>query len=168
MLSIFDVTNWAAQTDYNLYDIYRYNGFYYYAIKKHNSGIAFNANYSDGTITYSGKTKPYFFWKCSYNLESPIKPTVKISQFGDGYRQITPDGINNTLLTFNLTFDKRTDAETRAILHFLYNRKGSESFVYFPPFPYNTNKLFKCEQYTHTTVFSNNHTITCVLNESPL
>lgn len=165
-LSIYNAaSDWERNTPYNLYDIYLYGGKYYYAISKHNSGGIFNPNYSDGITSYNGKVKPYFFWKPSYNSNVSIKPVIKKNQFGDGYSQSSPDGINNILLPFSLTFDKRTDAEARAILHFLHLRKGSESFVFVPPFPYNTNKLFKCEQLEHSQIFANNHTVNAIFNE---
>lgn len=165
-LSIYTITDWSPNTSYNVNDIFLYQGNYYYSIVKHNSGASFNTGYSNGITTFNGQSKPYFFWKPSYNPDISIQPNVKKVQFGDGYDQSSPDGINNILLPLNLTFDKRTDNEARAILHFLYARKGAESFVFTPPFPYNMNKLFKCGQWRHNHIFANNHTITVVFNEA--
>lgn len=163
--SIYDVSNWAQNTNYDLYDIYKYNNQYYYAIAKHNSGIVFNSQFSDGIITYNNLSKPYFFFTPAYNNNDNIKPFIKKVQFGDGYSQSNPDGINNILLSLNLTFDKRSNSEARAILHFLHTRKGTESFVFTPPFPYNSNKLFKCEQWDHSQKFANHHIINVLFTE---
>jgi phage-related protein len=165
-LSIYDVGNWTAQTTYNKYDVYRYNGFYYTSIQKHNSGSTFNPDYSDGVISYNGVNKPYFFFKPSYNVNINIKPNIKVVQFGDGFRQISPNGLNSILLPIDLTFDKRTDAEARAILHFLTEKGGSKSFIFIPPFPYNVSKIFTCEEFNHVQVFANNHTIQAKFIES--
>lgn len=165
-LSIYDVSNWYERTVYDQNDIYRHGNLYYYAKVKHNSSTFFDPDLSDGNISYNGSTKPYFFWIPSYNSNINIRPALKKIQFGDGYSQSIPDGINNILLPFSLIFDKRTDMEARAILHFLNTRKGNESFVFTPPFPFNTNKLFRCEEFNHTQVFANNHTVNAVFSES--
>lgn len=168
LLSIYDTFTWAPNTNYNLYDIYKYNNLWYYANQKHNSGISFNSIYSDGITTYNNLTLPYFFWKPSYDSDENIKPSIKKAQFGEGYAQSTPDGINNILLPFNLLFDKRTDAETRAIIHFLNDKKGTTTFAMIPPFPFNVLKLFKCEQWSHRQIFANHHTISAIFTETPI
>ena len=165
-LSLYDVGNWQKNTTYNIYDIYRYNGFYYTAIVKHNSGNVFNADYSDGVISYNGISRPYFFFLPSYSSNVDIKPLVKETRFGDSYSQRAPDGVSSILLAFNVIFDKRNDAQTRAILHFLHQRKSTESFVWIPPFPYNSQKLFTCPSWKHTTIFQANHSIDCQFIES--
>jgi phage-related protein len=167
-LSIYQILNWQQNTSYNLYDIYIYNNLYYYANRNHNSGYSFNSNYSNGVLSFNGINKPNFFWKPSYNSNISVKPMIRKTQFGDGYSQVTPDGINNILLPFNLIFDKRSDAHARSIIHFLTVRKGAESFVYSPPFPFNINKLFRCEEFTHTAVFSDNNTVTATFIETPV
>src|SRR6266496_2102532 len=132
--SIYSIPDWSINTNYSKNDIYKYNNLYYYAISNHNSGSVFDINFSNGIIMYNGSNKPYFFFTPSYNSNTDIKPSVKEVKFGDGFTQRSPDGINNVLLGFNLTFDKRTDAETRAILHFLTTRAGHQSFVFVAPF----------------------------------
>ena len=169
MLSIYDVFNWEAGKSYSLYDIYEYpsdSNTFYYSNQNHNSGGSFNTDFSDGVAILNGKTKPNFFWVPSYNSNINIKPTIKKAQFSDSYSQVTPDGINNILLPFNLTFDKRSDAEARAILHFLNTRKGTESFIMTPPFPYNIAKLFRCEEWNHSQLFADNHTINAIFIET--
>lgn len=167
-LYYYNTQNWAQNTQYSMYDIYKYQNLFYYATANHNSGDTFNTSYSDGIISYNGANKPYFFFTPSYNSELNIQPTIKKVQFGDGYAQRTPENINSVLLPFNLSFDRRTDSEARAILHFLNTRKGSESFVFIPPFPFNTQKLFVCENWTHSQVFVDNHTIRCGFTEVPV
>jgi len=167
-LSIYTVTDWQENTNYNLYDIYRYNNLYYYAIARHNSGSTFDSTYSDGIVSFNGVNKPNFFFIPGYNGELNVRPTVRKVQFGDGYAQRVPENINGILLPFNLTFDKRTDSEARAILHFLDSRKGHESFVFTPPFPFNVQKLFVAEEWKHAQQFADNHTITVTLQETPV
>lgn len=168
MANIYDISNWNTNINYNIEDIVFYNGFYYYATTKHNSGFSFDDSMWDGVINFNGTNKPFFLWKPSYNSEVPIKPAIKKIQFGDGYSQANPDGINNILLTLNLTFDLRTEAQARAILHFLNQRAGYQSFVFTPLPPYAQNKLFRCEDFSSSYVFKDNFTIRAVFNETPI
>lgn len=167
MLSIYNIENWGQNKNYNIYDIYRYNNLYYYSIQKHNSGLSFDSQFSDGVIEYNGSLRPFFFFKPSYNSDIELRPSVKKAQFSDGYTQRTIEGVNSTLLPFNLLFEKRSDAEARAILHFLESRKGM-SFLFIPPFPWNITKIFCCESFRHVQVFANNHTISVQFFESPV
>lgn len=165
MQSIYSVSNWAQNNNYIINDIVYYNGEYYYCIIPHNSSLVFTDLYWGGIINYNGVNRPEFIWRPSYNTEVPIKPRVKNIQLGDGYRQISDDGISNILLTLNLTFDLRAESEARAILHFLNNMRGSRSFIFNPPPPYNQNKIFICQDFSSSYVFSDNFTIRAVFEE---
>ena len=158
-LSLYSIPTWASDTTYEINDVYKYGTLYYYATSRHQSSSTFSSEFSDGITTFNGKTKAKFFWSPSYNSPLQIRPNVKVVQFDDGYSSSAPQGINNILLPFNLTFDKRDDNETRAILHFLNQRKGAESFVFTAPFPYNIAKLYVCRNWDFITVFVNNHTV---------
>lgn len=167
-LNIYNIPDWAANTNYNIDDIVYYNGYYYYCVVSHNSGNEFSSEYWSGTINYNGTTKPYFLWIPSYNSEAPIRPSVKEVKLGDGYTQRSPDGINNVLLNFNLLFDLRSESQTNAILHFLHTRAGAESFVFSSFFPYNQNKLYICSEWTTPIIFKDNYSIRCVFQETPV
>lgn len=165
-LSIYEIENWRTDTNYDIFDIYKYQNLFYYAVQKHNSGITFNPEFSDGIIEYNGVNRPYFFFRPSYNSNIELSPSIKKVQFADGYAQRSIDGINNTLLPINLAFDKRTDVEARAIIHFLEARKGL-SFIFTPPFPWNIDKIFVCESFNHTQLFANHHIINAKFVETP-
>ena len=169
-LSIYEIENWRAGQNYNIYDIYRYpenSNTYYYSKQKHNSGLTFDSQFSDGIIEYNGISRPHFFFIPSYNSNIEVRPAIKKIQFGDGFSQRSIDGVNSILLPFSLTFDKRTDAEARAILHFLEMRKGL-SFILTPPFPWNIKKVFVCESFRHSQIFANNHSISAEFIETPV
>lgn len=166
--SIYNVQDWSINTNYQINDIVFYNNNYYYCIADHNSALAFSDIYWSGVINYNGKVKPYFFWKPSYNSSVIPKPRVKTVQFGDGYRMTSDDGINNVLLTLELIFDLRAESQARAILHFLNNMRGSKSFVFTPPNPYNQNKLFLCQDFPSEYLFIDNFTIKCTFEEVPV
>lgn len=54
------------------------------------------------------------------------------SQFGDGYRQVTGDGINNRTQSWPLEF-KGTKDYIQAIKTFLDNHQGVKPFYWTPP-----------------------------------
>jgi phage-related protein len=159
--SIFSIQVHDPNQSYNIYDIVRVGGqeTYYYALQNVPVGKSLVDPWWGGVLTYQAATRPHFVWKASYNSTINNTPRTKFTQFGDGYEQRYPDGIHNTLLSFDLTFEFRTNAEAAAISHFLYTRKGVESFFYTPPSPYNAIKIFICKEFTHTPVFFNNNLI---------
>ena len=121
--------------------------------------------YWGGNITFDNKTIPHFFWIPNYSPSVSTDPTVRTIKFGDGYEQRTPDGINTRLLKVSLVFDKRNEAETTAISHFLHQRGGSEAFAYLPPSPYSSMKKFVCRSWDVTMNFENNYSIKVELEE---
>ncbi|SRR3990167_3462071 len=164
-ISIFDRNEFAAGT-YRLNDYVLNGQYYYYCIIPHVSTSTFDSSKWGGTITFNG-TKPNFIWKPGYNANTDLSPKVKNIVMGDGYSQRLPDGINNTLLKFNLTFGGRDLDETTAILHFLKQRQGSESFVFTPYAPFGRQSLFNCQNYSAEFVFVNNYNIQAQFNEVP-
>jgi phage-related protein len=170
MASIYSTSTWSSGTTYNTYDIVKYGNYYYYSKVANNLNNipSENSSFWGGTKVYNGVIKPHFIYVPSYNHSINIEPNVKIMQYGDGYEQSIPDGINNTLLKIELTFDLRNKAESQAINHFLEKRKGAESFVFTPSEPYNLEKLFKCRGWTSTYVFYDNYTIRCRFDEVPV
>ena len=108
-----------------------------------------------------------FFWKASIGLN--ISQSVRVSDltFGNGYHQIHRDGINESLLKFDLEFNNRSDEEAYAILHFLEQHCGYIPFVYSPPAPYETRQNFICESWSHTYNYKNNHSIKAKFEQFP-
>lgn len=74
----------------------------------------------------------------------PIAPSTKSNEtvnfrllrneFGEGYEQVTKDGLNSVRRAFSLTFEVLTDAEVDDIMEFFITTlDGSESFTYTVP-----------------------------------
>ena len=74
--------------------------------------------------------------------------------FGDGYYNIANKSENSLKVSFNLSFDKRSDKETRALVHLMedsFNKgekpSGSYTGIYYTPFaPYNEEHEFYIEE----------------------
>ena len=169
--SIYNILNWEDQDrTYQFHDIVYYSGQYYYCIVPHTSDTLspFDTTKWGGTITNNGEVKPHFIWKSSNNSDNPFEPRVRVLKFGDGYEQRAQDGINNNLLMFNFNFDNRNTDEATAILHFLNQRSGQESFVFTPPKPLNASKRFVCRTWNNRFIFKGNYSISAKFEEVPI
>jgi phage-related protein len=179
MASIYDtVLTWNGATTYSKYNIVLgSNSKYYYSIV--NSNLNENpitpSNLQvewDGYILLNGNLIPNFFWKPSYNSKIENKPRIRYNQFGNGYQQRIPDGLNTSLVEFNVGFENRSELETVSILHFLQQRNGQESFIYNIPTIFskslnNLNTRFICPDWTSSYVSYNNYNIECKFVEVP-
>lgn len=79
--------------------------------------------------------------------ENPSSNVTKI-QFGDGYMQRQTKGMNPISVTWNLTFNSRTDTEANAIIAFLEARYGVTAFTWTPPG--QTQKKWICSSWPRT------------------
>lgn len=182
MASIYDtVPTWNAGSTYNKYDIVLgSDGKYYYSSIDSNTGAGNNpVNPSnlqldwDGYISLNGVLYPNFWWKPSYNAKINNKPRLKINQFGNGYQQRIPDGLNSSLIEFSLIFENRNEKETVSILHFLQQRNGQESFIYNLPTIYSKstsslNTRFICLEWSPNYISYNNYSIEAIFSEVPV
>jgi phage-related protein len=167
MISIYSTDDWNIANVYTRHDAVRFNNLIYYATKDIVANTAFSTSNFGGILTVGTETRPQFIWDPSYNANTNHNPKIKINQFGDGYDQRVPDGINNILMDVDYSFEGRTLQEVSAILHFLYNRGGTELFFFTPPPPYSTRKRFICKTWTHAEIFADNHVIRAKFEERP-
>lgn len=80
------------------------------------------------------------------------KPQIKIreAEFGDGYSQPTPDGINHIRRTVSLKWDGLTYAQMKAINDFFVQQKGTIPF-YYKPFGEEAPVKWTCQEWTRNT-----------------
>jgi phage-related protein len=69
------------------------------------------------------------------------------AEFGDGYSQPTPDGINHRRRSLGLSWDVLDDDQADEISEFLTERGGTEPFYYTPPRESAPTK-WVCEEFT--------------------
>lgn len=170
--NIYNIDSWASSTNYYKHKIITTNNLYYYASLDHTSSSSFSTDLSNGKwngyITHNNENKPYFTWSPSYRHTTESQPKIKKIQFGDSYTQRVNDGINNILPSINLTFDNISIEECSAILHFLEQRAGTESFVFIPPQPRNIIGRYICEEWNDIRNFYNNYTISAKFDRTPV
>jgi len=174
-LSLYNVPAYNPSSTYYKNDVILLGNIYYYSLLDNNTSNTPSVNSVawGGYRSYGSLVKPDFFWAASYaNTDLRLKPNIEVIKFGDGYEQRMENGINSNALKFNLNFEGRDKAETRAIAHFLHKRKSKQGFFYNPPFPYNFDasqaypKRFVCEEWTITYNFYNNYSVSAVFLET--
>lgn len=147
---------------------------YYYNLTGSNTGTAPESDTTNwgGFTTVNNKEVPFFLWKPSYNISTRHNPAVTTVKFGNGYEQRNQDGLFSGLISMEVTFEKRTEQEARAIVHFLKSRKAVESFaVKSLPNLYSDNtsdgwrKRFVCPSFTSNFTFYNNYSITATFRQ---
>lgn len=134
-------------------------------VRKNDSWSRENGYFSDQNTQYWTKE---FFWKPSIGLNISQEPRVKEISLSSKYTQIYNDGINESLLNLDLSFNNRTDEEAYAILHFLESHLGYRPFLFSPPAPYETPQNFICQGWSHTYNYKNNHSIKAKFEQFPL
>lgn len=169
MASIYNISTWSNLTTYENNAIVIYAGLYFYSLTNSNLGNAPSTTSSSwgGHSTLTGITKPSFIWTPSYNFSVDTEPLVRSIRFGEGYEQRLKEGINNSLIKIDFSFEKRSLKESTAIIHFFSERDGAESFIFSVPEPYNVRKLFVVRSWNLTQTFVNNYSIKANFEEVP-
>lgn len=94
-----------------------------------------------------------FDWAESAGSGVDFKPRVAKTQFGDGYVERAPDGLNPMPETWALQFNDISDEAGTEIIAFLQARftgpAGQEAFDWTPLWS-NTPIRVTCEQFTRT------------------
>ena len=77
------------------------------------------------------------------------KPTVNLweAEFGDGYSQPTPKGLNHIRRTVSLSWNALVYEDMRAIVDFFEARGGNEPFL-FKPYGEPTARKWTCKEWT--------------------
>lgn len=100
--------------------------------------------------------------------DAPMAETSKVNlfeaEFGDGYTQATPNGLNHIRRTFSAKWTALYDDEAQAIIDFMVAHKGTESFWYTVP---RVGRLkFTCKNWSRTLNELGSADVTAELVES--
>jgi len=104
-----------------------------------------------------------FTYVPSFEATESSKPRVRKFQAGDGYEQRIRFGLHTDPKEWTLTFAERSDTERDAILAFLEERAGAESFDWIPP--RGTAGKYVCEEWQVTMRNYNFNTIQATFRE---
>ncbi len=83
----------------------------------------------------------------SYGTNFQITSREKRTQFGDGYGQRAPDGINTEVISFTAVFERRSLLVATNLIKFFrgvtpFDRQPHEYFYFLVPEPINTEMKF--------------------------
>ena len=91
------------------------------------------------------------------------KVRVKSFAYGDGYSQESPEGINNVVETWNLSFTGRSQATIMAVEDFLISNKGYP-FTWVNPL--GRTFRYKCKEWDANYEVSTSCSLTCTFDQS--
>lgn len=98
-----------------------------------------------------------FTWRVESNIGTKIDYRVVETQFGDGYAQISSDGINTKNESYTITVHGKK-SQALEIMAFFDRHKGSKSFFWTPPL--GELNLFTCKDPTPSDKGGGLYTIT--------
>lgn len=95
--------------------------------------------------------------------------TIKIkkleAEFGDGYSQAIPDGLNNLRREISLDWDLLTPTQSSQIITFFRARKGCEPF-YWTPSDETTPLKWVCDEWTERRIDGGMRSISAKFKQS--
>lgn len=106
-----------------------------------------------------------FDWIPDQGASFELAPRVNRTQFGDGYSQRVPDGLNSVMETWNLAFTLRTKAEVGAIDAFLRTQKGATAFDWTSPA--GTVGKFVCVRWSASYLHDLDSSLTATFEQVP-
>lgn len=111
-------------------------------------------------------TLPVFTPPVSPTAGLQDKPEIKLrkADFGDGYTQPTPDGLNHIRSVVTLEFGLLEPAEKEAIVNFLQARGGSEPFTYTIPGSASATR-FTCNDWQVTALGASLFNVSATLRQ---
>lgn len=89
-----------------------------------------------------------FIWAPSEAPTKSREPKLRRAQFGDGYSQTSPQGLNHMAENWELSFEGLTDFDANAIDAYLTSAGGYLPFYWRNPD--NQRKRYICETWSRT------------------
>lgn len=128
---------------------------------------------------YKGSTIPFrcFNFRPSNFVPIQNSPKYKDSNITDFYKKFNKYGFNANLTSLQVAFSGRSNIEAKRILLFLESHLGYKKFCFHPQGQYGGNiesnsppnkrnlSFFYCPEWSHTTAYLNNHSITATFIE---
>lgn len=161
-----NLNDYRADKEYSQYDYVfisdggNRNGFYYFSGENKSTGIS---PLSSGQDVWTQN----FFFKPDLVQELSFESKLYKNDLGDFYLY-QKEGINPNFFDFSLTFSNRKDKECKALLHFLELKNGIDVFKYDMHTFFTGTRNFYCPEWSHSSNFVDNNTITAKFIESKL
>ena len=125
-----------------------------------------------GLTTYTGSFENFtrtFFFEPDQQIETSFDQSSEVLKLkGSKSSKNTLSNNKNLLKSLTLNFTNRTQKETQCILHFLESHLGYKTFFYnFNNSLITKNKIFICENWSHTFNYKDSNNITATFKEIP-
>jgi len=162
---ISNISTWSTSSNYQVNDIVYKTGNadpranFYYCVSDHISSVA---NQPSDTGIYWTQS---FMWQPNFATEIRQKDGNSSESFANGLLNRQKIDKNSNKLNFKLEFNKRSDKETRSILHFLENRMGHKKFKFTVSGIYRSKKYFTAEDWEHEFVYQDVNNVSIYMNE---
>lgn len=162
-----DIVFFSGYTDAGTEYFPNVTGHYYYTGTS--AQEASSANYP--SINGSNWTQKLFF-QPSYGASVSYENQTYNATYGDGYYNTANKSENSLKVKFNLPFNKRSNKETRALIHLLedsFNKgekpSGAYTGIYYTPFaPYNAEHEFYIEDFDTNFEYPNVNSVSTILH----
>lgn len=106
-----------------------------------------------------------FTWLPDKGATCTREPRVLSVKFGDTYEERRPDGINNDMRVWNVSFSARILTEVQAIDEFLGAAGGVTAFTWTDPKGFTG--LFICRKWSGPIAEQGNNAITATFEQVP-
>ena len=95
----------------------------------------------------------------SVGSDRTVTPDVRVLNFGDGYQQRVPNGLNHMRQVWNLQWSRLTYDQANEIEDFFKARGGHESFTWTPP-KESVGLKFRCTNWSRKPLVDGGDQIT--------
>jgi len=106
---------------------------------------------------------PIFTNQSDTDTTGEITFSVLRAKFGDGYEQVSANGINNKKQNWPLSFT-RPQLEANQIMSFLDERAGGKSFLWTPPL--GVQGVYRCVKYNLKAMDLLNFVVTATFEQA--
>lgn len=90
-----------------------------------------------------------FDWCVRANASAQVEHRIRSAKFGDGYAQISSDGLNERGEAWDVSLTVNEDV-AREVRRFLDRHKGAQAFTWTPPL--GSASLWRCQKYQITAL----------------
>lgn len=152
----YDISSYSSTKVYDRYDVVKVaNGnseYYFVSTRDSNKGNLDTTNFTSGVWWKRFDDFNNDFsdvWEPTYATAADVEPRVINSALDDGATLLARDGINTTILRFNLAFQDVTDKEAKSLLCFFDYMGATRSFFWTTPAPYQQRLPFAFTSLRH-------------------
>ncbi len=152
----YDIATYSSGNIYNRYDVVKvangHSEYYFVSAKDSNHANLDTSGYTSNSWwkRFDDYNNDFAdIWEPTYSTSVDMEPKVLNSSLDDGATLLARDGINTSVLKFNLNFQDITDIEAKSLLCFADYMGANRSFFWTTPPPYGLRLSFSFSSLRH-------------------